>query len=106
MSSITAAKKEVKGVLNQSNMPQGKQKHGAYEHFTLEEKAKMGKRAAECGVTTFSLLLLQGVSWPTAKGKQCPNMEDEVYLQEIAARKITGEDMTVNQLTSKKTARR
>ena len=50
-SSITAANKEVKGVLDQSNKPLGKRKHGAYEHFNPHKKLKIGKRAAECGVT-------------------------------------------------------
>ena len=48
-SSIAAANKEVKQVLDKTDKPESKR--GAYEHFTPEEKAQIGKRAAEYGVT-------------------------------------------------------
>ena len=49
-SSITAANKEVKHVLDPSNKPEEKWEHGEYEHFTPEDKAITRKRAAECGI--------------------------------------------------------
>ena len=50
-SSIAAANK-VKQILDKANKPEENlAKCGAYEHFTPEEKAQIGKRAAEYGVT-------------------------------------------------------
>ena len=42
--------KEVKQILDKADKPE-KMKRGTYEHFTSEEKAQMGKRAAKYGVT-------------------------------------------------------
>ena len=47
-SSILAANKELEGVKESSNT--GK-KRGQYKHYTASEKAKVAKRATECGVT-------------------------------------------------------
>lgn len=74
-SSIAATNKEVKQILDKANKPEGNSKHGAYEHFTLEEKAHIAKRAADYGVTS---LLLQTVYWPIVEGKYGGNVEDEV----------------------------
>ena len=49
-SSIAAAKKEVTKVLEEE-LDTPKSARGEYEHFTPEEKAQIGKRAAEHGVT-------------------------------------------------------
>ena len=102
-SSIVAANKEVKRVINQSNK-NPVSKHGACEHFTSEEKAMIAKQAAEYGVTAsvrhFSKLFpghsLKESSVQTWKMK---------YLQEIAARKRAGEDAMVKELVPKKTGR-
>ena len=48
---IAAANKKVKQVLDKADKPEGNSKHGEYEHFTPEEKAQIGKQAAEYGVT-------------------------------------------------------
>ena len=64
-SSITAANKEVKQAPDLSDGARGKAsdpmpKHGKYEHYTGTEKAQIGKRAAEHGVTaTIQMLGLQ-----------------------------------------------
>ena len=102
-STITATNKEVKQVLKRSKTP-GASKRGEYEHFTPEEKAQIGQRAAECGVTAsiqhFSKVFpgrsLKESSVKTWKMK---------YLQEIAARKRAGKDLTVKELATKKAGR-
>ena len=55
-STIAAANKVVKKVLDSDTGPREKgaacsSHRGAYEHFTPKEKARIGKRAAEHGVT-------------------------------------------------------
>ena len=107
-SSIAAANK-VKKVLD---LPTGSRaeekkttsKRGMYDHFTPEEKARIGKRAAEHSVTAtiryFSKLLpgrlLKESTVRTWKKK---------FLQEIARMKKAGEDMTVNEIADKKRGR-
>ena len=56
VSTIAAVNKEVKQVLDTSGTAAGKSptptsKRGKYNHFTPKEKAQIGKRAAEHGVT-------------------------------------------------------
>ena len=105
-SSIVAANKEVKEVLEK---PEEKDtltpsKRGTYESFTPEEKARIGKRAAEHGVTAtvrhfsrvFTNRSLKESTVRTWKMK---------YLQEVAARRRANEDTSVKELVNKKTGR-
>lgn len=55
-STIAAANKEVKQVLNTGSSDEGNDtmptsKRGKYEHFTPKEEVQIGKRAVEYGVT-------------------------------------------------------
>ena len=106
-SSITAANKEVKRVLDLSDEAGGKDpapKRGKYEHYTGAEKVQIGKRAAEHGVVAtiryFSKIFpdrsLKESSVRTWKKK---------YLQEIARRRREGEHLLVKELPEKKTGR-
>ena len=101
-SSIAAANREVKKVLDEP--ADLTTKRGTYEHFTPEEKALIGKRAAEFGIrasiryfsTKFpgrSLKVSSVRTWMTK------------YQKELAARKRAGEDTTVKELGKKKTGR-
>ena len=51
-SSIQAANEEVRPVLLESAGTGRSQKRGHYKHYTADEKARIAKRAAECGVTS------------------------------------------------------
>ena len=50
-SAIEAANQEVRPVL-QDEAAGKRQKHGHYKSYTADEKARIAKRAAECGVTS------------------------------------------------------
>ena len=54
-SAIAAANKEVTKVLEEARLDQKdallKSAHGEYEHYTLKQKGRVGKRVAEHGVT-------------------------------------------------------
>ena len=105
--SIAAANKEVKRVLDLPTAAEEKQttsKRGTYNHFTPEEKARIGKRAAEHSVTAtiryfskvFPDCLLKESTVRTWKKK---------FLQETARKKRAGEDMTVKEIADKKRGR-
>ena len=82
-SSIAAANKEVKQVLDQTD--KAELKRGAYEHFTPEEKARIGKRAAEHGVTASLRYFSKVYSGRSLKESTVRTWKMK-YLQEIAAR--------------------
>ena len=50
-SSISAANKKVKRVIEQATSSSTAHKRGSYDNFTPEEKARIAKRASEHGVT-------------------------------------------------------
>ena len=94
-STISAANKKEKSVLAVPAAKPGTCTHGPYDHFTPEEKAWIGKTAAEHGVTAtiryFSKVypLLKESSVRTWKKKKSPERK-------------ACEDMTVKQLVNKK----
>ena len=101
-SSIAAANKEVKQILDKANKPEENlAKCGAYEHFTPEEKAQIGKRAAEYGVT--ASLRYYSRAFPGRSLKESTvKVWKMKYLQEIVARRRAGGDMTVKELANKR----
>ncbi len=92
-SSIAAANKEVKGVLDlpKASGAEEKQttsKRGTYDHFTPEEKARIGKRAAEHGVTATIRYFSRVFPGHSLKESTVRTWKKK-YLQEIAR---AGED--------------
>jgi hypothetical protein len=103
-SSIAAANKEVKQVLDKADKPEGNLKRGAYEYFTPEEKAQIGKRAAEYGVTASLRYFSKAFTGRSLKESTVRTWKMK-YLQEIAARRRSGGDMNVKELVNKKLGR-
>ena len=107
-SSIAAVNEEVKRVLEKKSDPGGNPatKRSPYQHFTPEEKLLIGKRAAECGVTS-SIRYFSGVS--QFRGRQLKESSvrgwKTTYLKEISARKRIGMDLNIARLPNKKTGR-
>ena len=111
-SSIAAANKAVESILSPGSVIEdtkpGTQHpdrtRGSYEQFTAEEKARIGKRAAEHGVAStvryfnkvFSDRIVKESSVRTWKKK---------YLQEIAKRRCAGQELDVKELPNQKTGR-
>ena len=109
-STITAANKEVKQLLDQAcddhdnTKTTSTSKRGAYERFTAEEKARIGKRAAEHGVTA-SVRYFSKVFPGRSLRESSVRTWKMKYLQEVAAKRRAGEEITVKELANKKTGR-
>ena len=106
-SSIAAANKEVTKVLEEELDQKDatpKSAHGEYEHFTPEEKARIGKRAAEHGVTAAIRYFSKVFPGRSLKESTVQTWKKR-YLQEISGRKRAGEAVTVEALENKKTGR-
>ena len=96
-SSIAAANKEVKRVINR----EGESKRGKYCIFTPEEKARIGKRAAEYGVTA----TIRYFSKQFSDRSLSESSVRTKYTQEITRKKKAGEDVSVKVLENKKRGR-
>ena len=101
-SSIMAANREVKKVLNEP--AESTTRRGTYEYFTSEEKALIGKRAAEFGIRASIHYFSKKFPGRSLK-ESSVRMWMIKYRREIAARKLAGEDTTVKELGKKKIGR-
>ena len=105
-SGIAAANKAVKAILpaTEATSETGRQERGAYDHFTAEEKAQIGMRASEHGVSAT-------VRYFSKVFRACSLKESSVrtwkkkYLQELEKKRREGKEMTVNELVNKKRGR-
>ena len=114
-SSIVAANKEVKTALdssveNKTDEISGKKsekssKRGRYDIYSPEEKASIGKRAAEHGVTsTIRYYAKKYPERPLLKESSVRTWKNK-YTAELGRRKRTGGDMDVTELPQKKRGR-
>ena len=106
-SSIAAANKEVTKVLEEELDQKDatpKSARGEYERFTPEEKARIGKRAAEHGVPAAIRYFSKVFPGRSLKESTVRTWKKR-YLQEISGRKRAGEAVTVEALENKKTGR-
>ena len=106
-SSIAAANKDVTKVLEEELDKKDatpKSARGDYEHFIPEEKARIGKRAAEHGVTGAIRYFSKVFPGRSLKESTVRTWKKK-YLQEISERKRAGEAVTVEALENKKTGR-
>jgi hypothetical protein len=101
-SSIVAANKEVNEVLGEP--AESTTRRGTYEHFTSEEKALIGKRAAEFGVRASIRYFSKKFPHRSLKESSVRTWMTK-YRRELAARKRAGEDTTVTALGKKKIGR-
>ena len=79
-------------------------KRGTYEHFTPEENALIGKRAAEFGIRASIRYFSTKFPGHSLKESSVRTWMTK-YQKELAARKRAGEDTTVKELGKKKTGR-
>ena len=79
-------------------------KRGTYERFTAEEKAKIGRRAAEHGVTASVHYFSKVFPGRSLKESSVQTWKTK-YLQKITAKRRVGEEATVKELAHKKTGR-
>ena len=111
-SSIAAANREVKQLLDKAENNErtdspratSTSKRGTYERFTAEEKAKIGRRATEHGVTASVRYFSKVFPGRSLKESSVRTWKTK-YLQEIAAKRRAGVDVTVNELANEKTGR-
>ena len=103
-SSIRAANQEVKPLLVPDQAVGKTQKRGQYKKYTAQEKAKVAKRAAECGVTN-------SIRHFASEFSTRPLNEGTVrvwvkhYKKELSVRKRGNKSMDVEALESKKRGR-
>ena len=111
-SSIAAANKAVEGILSggsvmEENKPgtqQPDRTRGSYEQFTAEEKARIGKRAAEHGVTSTVRYFNKVFSDRVVKESSVRTWKKK-YSREITKRKRAGQELDVKELPNQKTGR-
>ena len=105
-SSITAANKEVKRVLDLSDRGGGKDrtpKCGNYEHYTATEKVQIAKRAAEHSATA-TICYFSKVFPNRSLKESSVRIWRKKYLQEITRKRKEGKNLLVKELPEKKTA--
>ena len=78
-------------------------RRGAYEHFTPKEKARIGKRAAEHGVT--ATVRFFSKAFPGRPLKESSVRTWKKYEVELAKNKKAGKDVAVKELVDKKRGR-
>ena len=108
-SSIAAANREVKQLLDGADKQDSPRttstyNRGTYERFTAEEKAKIGRRAAEHGVTASVRYFSKVFPGRSLKESSVRTWKTK-YLQEFTAKRRVGEEATVKELAHKKTGR-
>ena len=92
-SAIRAANKEVMTVVQEESRK--KQKHGLYKNYTAEEKAKVAKRDAECGVTsTVRYFAAEFVDRPL--NEATVRVWVKQYKQELSLRKKEDKSMEIS----------
>ena len=111
---ILLASKEVKEVLEGDGLvaPSGSTNlgtsgihtRGPYEHFTTDEKAKIGKKAAEIGVAATVKLFSKQFHGRVLKENSVRTWRDK-YLKELERKRKAGEEMVVHELPEKKRGR-
>ena len=105
-SAIVAANEEVKKVISTNASEEDSacsSRHGAYEHFTPKEKARIGKRAAEHGVT--ATVRLFSKAFPVRPLKESSVRTWKKYKVELVKNKKAGKDVAVKELVDKKRGR-
>ena len=104
-SSIVAANREVKELLETEEKEKGLQcKRGTYECFTPEEKARIGKRAAEFGVTASIRYFSKAFSSRSLKESTVRTWKAK-YLQEARTKRRAGDDSALRALPNRKSGR-
>ena len=110
-SSIVAANEVVKNVISEATAGTSEglkgslKERGPYVQFTPEEKARIGKRAAEYGVASTVRHFKRTFSDREVKESSVRTWRNK-YLDELSKRKRAGEEMDVNELSDKKRGRR
>ena len=103
--SISAANKAVMVLLDppgaEEKCTSQSDKREGYDHFTPEEKARIGKRSAEHGIA--ATIHYFSKRFPGRSVKECNVLTWKMkYLHEIAVKKRAGKDVTVKVLADKK----
>ena len=100
-SSISAANKMVQPILDRlkdgATSTTTRKKHGHYKHFSAEEKARIAKRAAECGV--INTVRYYSKEFSDQSLSECTvRTWVKQYKSELRSRKQDSKDMTIKTL--------
>ena len=102
-SRIVSANKELQKVIKESE-DRTLRKRGPYEHFSAQEKAKIGKDAAEHGVAATVRRYQKLFPMRSVKESSVRTWRNK-YLEELQTRNKEGREMVVKELPNKKRGR-